>query len=121
MSEKKAVDWDLVEVDYRAGVKTLRQIADEDGVTHGAVNNRAKRDGWSHDLAAKIQAKAEEKVTKAAVTSEVTAAKLVTENQVVESNAEVQFRIRMEHRQDIGRIDVPSGTFPGAQMLTNRR
>ena len=28
---------------------------------------------------------------------------MATENQVVEANGEVQFRIRMDHRQDIGR------------------
>ena len=99
----KTADWDLIEVDYRAGIKTLRQIADEHGITHGAVNKRAKTRGWTRDLTAKIQAAAEAKVSKAAVSSEVSAQKLATENQVVEANADVQFRIRMEHRQDIGR------------------
>lgn len=103
MSEKKVVDWDLIEVDYRAGIKPLRLIAEENGLTHGAINKRAKRDGWSRDLAAKIKAKAEEKVSKAAVSAEVSSQKLATESQVVEANAEVQFRVRMEHRQDIGR------------------
>ena len=37
-----AADWEKIELDYRAGIKTLRQIADENGVTHGAVNKRAK-------------------------------------------------------------------------------
>jgi hypothetical protein len=99
----KVADWDLIEVDYRAGIKTLRQIADEHGITHGAVNKRAKTRGWTRDLTAKIQAAAEAKVSKAAVSSEVSAQRLATENQVVEANADVQFRIRMEHRQDIGR------------------
>jgi len=43
-------DWERIELDYRAGIKTLRQIADEHGITHGAVNKRAKRDGWERDL-----------------------------------------------------------------------
>ena len=46
----KAVDWERIELDYRAGIKTLRQIADENGITHGAINKRAKRDGWERDL-----------------------------------------------------------------------
>lgn len=45
-----APDWERIEMDYRAGIKTLRQIADENGITHGAVNKRAKRDGWERDL-----------------------------------------------------------------------
>lgn len=102
-NNKPAVDWIQIEVDYRAGVKPLRQIAEEHGITHGAVNKRAKRDGWTRDLKAKIQAVAEAKVSKAAVSAEVSMQRVVTEQQVVEANAEVQYRVRMEHRQDIGR------------------
>lgn len=47
MEEKKRViNWEKIELDYRAGVKTLREIADEHGITHAAVNKRAKRDLW---------------------------------------------------------------------------
>ena len=60
-------DWERIELDYRAGVKTLRQIADENGITHGAINKRAKRDGWERDLSDKIQRKADALVSKAAV------------------------------------------------------
>lgn len=39
-------DWQQIEIDYRAGIKTVRQIASEHGITHGAVNKRRLRDGW---------------------------------------------------------------------------
>lgn len=100
---KRPADWDLIEVDYRAGTKTLRQIAEENGITHGAVNKRAKVKGWTRDLAAKIKAAADAKVSKAVVSTEVSKQRLVTEQQVVEANAEMQTRIRLEHRKDIGR------------------
>ena len=82
-----APDWERIELDYRAGVKTLRQIADEQGITHGAINKRAKRDGWERDLAAKIQANAEALVSKAAVSTPVSTETKVSERQVVEANA----------------------------------
>ena len=47
---KAQPDWERIELDYRAGIKTLRQIADEHGITHGAINKRARRDGWERDL-----------------------------------------------------------------------
>lgn len=47
---KAAPDWERIELDYRAAIKTLRQIADENGITHGAINKRARRDGWERDL-----------------------------------------------------------------------
>jgi DNA-binding cell septation regulator SpoVG len=91
-------DWEKIEVDYRAGAKTLRQIADEHGISHVAINKRAKRDGWVRDLSDKIKAKAREKVTRASVTSSVTKA---TEQAVIEAEAEIQSRIQLSHRQDI--------------------
>ena len=96
-----AVDWLIVEKDYRAGIKTLRQIAEEHGVTHGAINKRAKRDGWDRDLSGKIQAKAESLVSKAAVSNEVSKEKLVTERQIVEANAHAVAHVDLTNRKDV--------------------
>ena len=62
------IDWEKIEYDYRSGIKTLRLIASENGVSHVAINKRAKKDGWTRDLAVKIRAKANELVTKDVVT-----------------------------------------------------
>ena len=96
-------DWELIEKLYRAGIASLREIAKDGGVTEGAIRKRAKRDGWTRDLAAKIQQKADDLVRKEAVRKQGTQLTAADERVVVEANAEVQFRIRMEHRQDIGR------------------
>ena len=37
---RPAIDWEAVEREYRAGVKTLRQIADEFGVSNPAIVKR---------------------------------------------------------------------------------
>lgn len=100
---KTLPNWVQIEADYRAGVKSLRQIAEENGITHGAVNKRAKRDDWSRDLAAKIKAKADALVSKAAVSTEESAKKAVTEKQTVEANAQTQADVRLAHRADIKR------------------
>ena len=56
MSEtQKAIDWEAIELDYRLGIKTLRQIAEEHEITHGAINKRAKKLGWERDLSAMKQ------------------------------------------------------------------
>ena len=98
-----APDWEKIEVDYRAGIKTLRQIADENGVSHPAITKRAKRDDWSRDLSAKIQAKADALVTKELVTREVTKESLVTERNIVDANARAIADVRLAHRKDIAR------------------
>ena len=45
-------DWLRIETDYRAGIRTLRQIAAEHGITEGAIRKRARRDEWERDLRA---------------------------------------------------------------------
>lgn len=103
MTGKKAIDWETIETDYRAGVKSLRAMATEYGVSHVAIKKRADKDGWVKDLSAKIKAAAEAKVNKAAVNSSVNAERQVTERTVIEANAENQKDIILGHRTDIGR------------------
>jgi len=103
-TQKVAIDWELVEVHYRAGIRSLKDIGAEYGVSDAGILKKAKKEGWTRDLAAKIKAKADAKVSAAVVSAEVSAAKALTENTVVEANAELQYRIRMSHRTDIARV-----------------
>lgn len=102
---KPPVDWERIEAEYRAGVLSLREIAAlHPGANHVAISRRAKKEGWTRDLAAKIQAKAEELVTRQAVTPAETAQRRVTEREVIEANAERIAQVRGEHRGDISRM-----------------
>lgn len=96
-------DWEKIEADYRAGVLSIREIASQHGITHGAINKRAKRDGWERDLKAKIKAKADALVSKREVSTLVSTEKVVTERILIEANAEVVANVRMAHRGDIQR------------------
>lgn len=104
-------DWERIELDYRAGIKTLRQIADENGITHGAINKRAKRDGWERDLAAKIQAKADALVSRALVSKEVSTESKQAERDVIDANANAVAAVRLAHRKDIQRARTVSITL----------
>lgn len=103
MSTKKSVDWERVELEYRAGIKSLRELAAAHGVSHTAINKRARAAGWERDLRARIQARAETKVSTAVVSSEVAAATKLREAEIVEANAEAIARVRLAHRSDIRR------------------
>lgn len=99
-----APDWERIELDYRAGAMSLREIAaNHPGTNHVAIARRAKAEGWTRDLSERIKAKAEDLVTRAAVTAYVTANRAVTEKQVVEANALDQASVRLAHRKDIQR------------------
>lgn len=101
MTERKPIDWESIERDYRAGLLSVREIASAHGCTHGAINKRAKRDGWDRDLKAKIQARADALVSKKAVSTQVSTIGVDTEREIVESNALAIVAVRMNHRTDI--------------------
>lgn len=97
------IDWPKVEVHYRAGLLPLREIAEQFGISHTAINKRAKANGWERDLKAKIRAAADAKVSKAMVSKSDSKESRFTEAVRVEVESEVQARIRLSHRADIER------------------
>ena len=56
-SPKNPTDWALIEREYRAGQLSIAEIARQSGITRGAIQKRAKRDGWARDLLPAVQAK----------------------------------------------------------------
>ena len=104
MSKDKQIDWERIEIDYRAGILTLREIADQQGVSHVAIMKRAKRDSWTRDLNAKIQARAKELVTKEQLPAPVTKERLETEKATIEANAKVISDVILSHRTGIDRL-----------------
>lgn len=96
-------DWEAVERDYRAGLLSVREIGLAHGVSHTAINKRAKKHGWDRDLKAKIKAKADSLVSKQEVSKEVSTKQAETEREIIESNATAIANVRMAHRGDIRR------------------
>ncbi|WP_225784469.1 hypothetical protein [Xenophilus sp. Marseille-Q4582] len=103
-STRTAADWEAIQRDYRAGIKTLRQMADFHGVSHTAIRKRADREGWVKDLSGEIAAKAEALVSKAVLTPEVSSGKHFSDAEIVEANATAIVQVRVRHRQDVARL-----------------
>ncbi len=102
---KKPIDWEAVEREYRAGIKTLRQIGEEFGCSHTAIRKRADAEQWSRDLSDRIKAKAAEIVSKGEVSSEVSKEAKVSERQIVDANAEMMASVIRSHHKALGRMD----------------
>lgn len=102
-NKKPPVDWEAVGLDYRAGLKTLRQIGQEHGCSHVAIQKRADKEGWTRDLSARIREAAEAKVTKAEVTKEVTNEQKIAEKLVIEANAQMIADTVLIQREDLKR------------------
>lgn len=98
----RVIDWEGIEKEYRAGIRSLRDIADQFEVTHGAIRKRAARDGWTRSLGAKIKAAAESLVSKDAVSSAVST--VSSEREIIDANAALQAHVIRSHRCDVGRF-----------------
>lgn len=97
-------DWEAIERDYRCGIMSLKAIGSAHGASDAGIIKRAKREGWTRDLSAKIRAKADARVSADAVSEKVSSLTKASEKQIVEANAELQVRIRREQRGDIQRM-----------------
>lgn len=100
---KPQIDWERIELDYRAGVKSLREIAEGSGTSHVNIAKRAKAQGWVRDLTKKIEAKANELVNRSLVNTPVNKASPAAEKATVEAVASTQASVRLAHRADIER------------------
>ncbi len=110
-----SINWERIELDYRIGVKSLRQISGECGVTEGAIRKRAKRDDWTRDLSEKIKMKADSLVRKDAVRrpvrtvvrstekSKESAYREPSEKVIIETNAQAIADVIFGHRKDTHR------------------
>lgn len=102
MSNKVKTDWEKAELAYRAGVKTVAQIAVECGIKDSTLRTRAKRHGWKRDLSSRIKLKADELVQQDAIRA---AARDIaqTDDSTIEENAKLTASVRLSHRKDIDR------------------
>lgn len=103
---RNPVDWESIQNDYRAGIKSLRMMASEYGISHVSIKKRADKEGWSRDLVAKINVAAQAKLNRAMANSRVNSEKQVSEKTLVEVAAETQKNIILAHRRVIARTRV---------------
>jgi hypothetical protein len=113
MSEKKpARDWEAIERDYRTGAFTDRELGAKHGLSHTAIQKRAKDHGWQKDLKGAVKRATEAKLLNAEVArvagdevakrvaSQVAKA-LPATTEVVTAMAEVNTEVVLRHRADI--------------------
>lgn len=62
MGKTVPYDWQAIEVEYRAGVKTLQQISNDYNMPLSTLHGAAKKKGWVRDLTARAQAKSRKAV-----------------------------------------------------------
>ncbi|HND02876.1 MAG TPA: hypothetical protein PK782_12440 [Nitrospira sp.] len=102
-SSKPSVDWERVEADYCAGIKSLREIAAEHGTKEGTIRSRAKAQDWVRDISAKVAAKAQQISRKEDSRSISRSEKAATEREIIEASAQAIVNVKLSHRKSISR------------------
>lgn len=103
---KKCIrDWERIELDYRAGIKTLREIGETNNISISGICKRATRDGWTRDLKAKIMNRADSIVSGRGVGRPMEFGNPSEDDErvTIETNAAVIANIKLAHRLDIPR------------------
>lgn len=103
----KDVDKEALQAQFEAGTLSLRELSRKFGLDpkkgHVQIKRLADKEGWTQNLGAKIQAKAEAKLAKQALPVEKREAPRIADKLIIEANAEAIMQVRMRHRTDISK------------------
>lgn len=108
MAEKKIVDWEAIEREYRAGQLSVVEISRQHGVSRTLVNRKAGKNGWKRDLTDRVrrEIKARLAVEDVPRVSDDVSAGVAAANagRAVEDAASRGIAVLREHRADIARL-----------------
>lgn len=104
MAAKRVIDWDTMESDWLAGIKSVSQLSTEYGVSRAAIQKHWDKEGISRCLDAKIKAAASNMVAEAMVTGKVAQKRTVTDKEIIKSSAELQAGAILQESEEIKRL-----------------
>ena len=100
VAKRKAVDRERLELDYRAGLHTFKEMAATHGLSGPRIKQIADQEGWTRDLGAKIRQTALAKLS----TPPPSPGKVQTEAEIVEKGSDNIVTIVLAHQRDAGRV-----------------
>lgn len=100
-AQRKPVDWEAMEPEWRIGIKSVLQLSKEYGVSRPAIDKHWAKEGIERDLSARIKAKADALVAQATVAPEVAQSRRETERSIVDASATMIADKVINQRTDI--------------------
>ncbi|MFP4104830.1 MAG: hypothetical protein ACLFVU_01975 [Phycisphaerae bacterium] len=91
-------DWEAIERAYRAGSLSIRNIADQHGVSDTAIRKRATKHGWQRDLTEKVQKAARDKLVRREVRGDGSHEQARTDEEIVEQASSEAAAVVLRHR-----------------------
>ncbi len=95
------VDWEALQHDYRSGILTIPQLSTLHMLCEQTIREKARQEGWERNLTGKIQAAKEYRLNIKSTIEEMDNLN-PTENEIVQTVAELQSKVILAHRRDIG-------------------
>lgn len=96
--ERKEIDWEAIEREYRAGQLFVSEIGRQHGISEGAIRKRAKRDNWKRDLTEQVRTAVRAELVRDGTNEQCADGDLVREK------AARGAQVVREHRDDISRL-----------------
>jgi len=93
----KQFDWEAIEAEYSAGVKSVNAIAKAHGISESAIRKRAKRDGWQRDLSNSVRSAARSKL----VRTQGANSDVRTDADIIDSASDEITQVVVSHRGQI--------------------
>lgn len=101
--QRRRVDWDAVQRDYRTDTLTLRELAVKHGANHATIARRAEREGWKKDLTEAIRQATNTRLIAETVQQKCDSAQQNATDAVLVA-AEVNTQVILKHRAGLGRL-----------------
>lgn len=96
----KQPDWEAIERAFRAGVLSIRTIAERHGVSDTAIRKKAKALGWERDLSDQVRKEVRSKLVRGEVRNDQ-GANCELDAEIIEEAAEEGAQVVRSHRRDI--------------------
>jgi len=100
---KRKTDWEAVERDYRTGKYTLRELETKHGANNGLISRKAKKEGWTQDLAIAIKQATSAKLAAQLVSKEVSKSQQKVSS-TIDAAATMGMNVILGHRKGLKRI-----------------
>ena len=97
----KLPDWEAIERAYRAGMLSLRAMAEQFGSKESTIRSRASKNGWKMDLTAQVKAATKEKLSRSTSRTTVAQSDVREDAQIIEEASDVAASIVLSHRTDL--------------------
>jgi hypothetical protein len=115
MADRKIADRELLELDYRTGLHTFKEMSATHGISGPRIKQIADKEGWTRDLGARIR-----QTARAKLSAPPSPDKVRTEAEIVEQGSNKVVDMVLAHQRDAGRVrTLTMALFQELEIMTS--